>query len=111
MSPELWICVYYSWPWECLGCHPAKLRKTCLVKCVRVYVHGGRGGSAFGVCFGFLLWRFDAKKMNGKTIFLSCTFGDGLNSLCVGVATFIYSRRESLSQSAVESGGFFFQSD
>lgn len=102
--------MYYSWPWECLGCHPAKLRKTCLVKCVRVYVHGGRGG-AFGVCFGFLLWRFDAKKMNGKTIFLSCTFGDGLNSLCVGVATFIYSRRESLSQSAVESGFFFFQSD
>lgn len=95
MSPELWICVYYSWPWECLGCHPAKLRKTCW------------GGGAFGVCFGFLLWRFDAKKMNGKTIFLSCTFADGLNSLCVGVATFIYSRIESISQSAVESGFFF----
>lgn len=65
------------------------------------------GGGAFGVCFGFLFWRFDAKKMNGKTIFLSCTFGDGLNSLCVGVATFIYSRIESISQSAVESGVFF----
>lgn len=48
--------------------------------------------------------------MNGKTIFLSFTFGDGLNSLCVGVATFIYSRIESISQSAVESG-IFFQSD
>lgn len=65
------------------------------------------GGGAFGVCFGFLFWRFDAKKMNGKTIFLSCTFGDGLNSLCVGVATFIYSRIESISQTAVESGVFF----
>lgn len=76
--------------------------------CACVCAWGEGGGGAFGVCFGFLLWRFDAKKMNGKTIFLSCTFGDGLNSLCVGVATFIYSRRESLSQSAVESGVFFF---
>lgn len=64
MPPELWICVYYFWPWECLGCHPAKLGKTCLVECVHVYVHGSGWGCFLGgfccffagtYCFGNLM--------------------------------------------------------